>query len=291
MSNEKPLTLITGASGKTGSRVAAQLQKQGYPVRLAGRKLPSSTDSRGNHVYFDWYDPATYGAALKGINQIYLVVPQMDMNPEKVMVPFIQEAIWSGVKRFVLLGRASVDEEGPVFGKVHQALKKLAPEWAVLRPSYFMENFTEGPHRQTIAQFRKIYSATGEGRIGFVSADDIAAAAFHALTDTVPHNREHIITGPESLSYAEVALKASEILNQPIQHESLSEETLRNQMIQAGMPEEYATMLAGLDTHIREDGREAQVTDTVLRVTGKLPLSIEGLFSKQMMEYHSGEIS
>lgn len=284
MSNEKPFTLITGASGKTGSRVATQLQKQGYPVRMAGRKHPSSADFSGNTVYFDWYDPKTYGAALKGINHIYLVVPQMDMNPEKVIVPFIQEAIWNGVKRFVLLGSASVDEEGPIFGKVHQALKNLAPEWAVLRPSYFMENFTEGPHRQTIAQSHKIYSATGDGKIGFVSADDIAAVAFRALTDAVPHNTEHIITGPESLSYAEVAQKVSERLNQPIQHESLSEETLRNQMIQAGMPEDYATMLAGLDTYIREEGREDQVTDTVLRITGKLPLSIERLFSKQMME-------
>ena len=68
---------------RQGSRVATQLQNQGYPVRLAGRKLPSSTDSRGNDVYFDWYNPATYGAALKGINHIYLVVPQMDINQRR----------------------------------------------------------------------------------------------------------------------------------------------------------------------------------------------------------------
>ncbi|MNW62350.1 hypothetical protein D3C74_404740 [compost metagenome] len=53
-------------------------------------------------------------------------------------------------------------------------------------------------------------------------------------------------------------------------------------MIQAGMPEDYATMLAGLDTHIREEGREDQVTESVLRVTGNQPLSIARLFSKQM---------
>lgn len=281
MNNERPLTLITGASGKTGSRVVAQLQKHKYPVRLAGRKQFSSVDSRGDYVYFDWYDPGTYGAALKHVTQIYLVVPLMDMNPEKIMIPFIQEAIWSGVKRFVLLGSASVDEQGPIFGKVHQALKELAPEWAVLRPSYFMENFTEGPHRQTIADSGKIYSATGEGRVGFVSADDIAAVAFHTLTDAVPHNTDHIITGPDSLSYAEVAEAVSGLWNQPIQHESISEEILRNQMVEAGMPEEYATLLAGLDTFIKEQGSEDQVTDTVQRITGNPPLSIHSFFSAQ----------
>ena len=56
-------------------------------------------------------------------------------------------------------------------------------------------------------------------------------------------------------------------------------------MIQAGMPEDYATMLAGLDTHIR-GRREDQVTDTVLRVTGNPPLSMKRMFSKQMMEQH-----
>lgn len=60
------------------------------------------------------------------------------------MIPFIKEALWSGVKRFVLLGSASVDEDRPVFGKAHQSLKELAPEWTVLQSSYFMDKFTEG---------------------------------------------------------------------------------------------------------------------------------------------------
>ncbi|WP_458126653.1 NmrA family NAD(P)-binding protein [Paenibacillus sp. Z3-2] len=280
MINDKPLTLITGANGKTGSRVAAILQKQQYPVRLAGRTKASFSGSGDNYVYFDWYDSETYAPALKNVNQVYLVVPVMDMTPEDVMIPFIKEALWSGVKRFVLLGSASVDEDGPIFGKVHQYLKAHAPEWAVLQPSYFMENFTEGPHRETMKQFGKIYSAAGEGKIGFVSADDIAAVAFRALTDMVPHNTAHITTGPETLSYGQVADIISRMLDQSIQHESLSDDELRNSMIQAGMPEDYAKTLAGLDIFIREEGREDQVTDTVLRLTGNSPISISRLFNR-----------
>ncbi|KOY15120.1 oxidoreductase [Paenibacillus xylanivorans] len=282
MINNKPLTLITGANGKTGSRVAAMLQKQHYPVRLAGRKKPSSSDSADNYVYFDWYDSTTYGPALKNVDHVYLVVPVMDMNPEAVMIPFIKEALWSGVKRFVLLGSASVDEDGPIFGKVHQSLKELAPEWTVLQPSYFMENFTEGPHRETMKQFGKIYSAAGDGKIGFVSADDIAAVAFHALTDIVSHDTAHIITGPETLSYGEAAGMFSRLLDQSIQHESLSDEELRNSLIQAGMPQDYATTLAGLDVFIREEGREDQTTETVLKITGQNPVSLEQFFRQHM---------
>ncbi|PQP81468.1 ergot alkaloid biosynthesis protein [Paenibacillus sp. PCH8] len=276
--NNKPVTLVTGANGKTGSRVAAKLQAHQYPVRLAGRKQPIAADSGNDHVYFDWYDSETYGPALKNVDHVYLVVPVMDMNPEKVMIPFIKEALWSGVKRFVLLGSASVDEDGPIFGNVHQYLKEQAPEWTVLRPSYFMENFTEGPHRETMKQLGKIYSAAGEGKIGFVSADDIAAVAYHALTDVIPHNTAHLITGPETLSYGQVAAIISRVWNQSVEHESLSDEELRNSMIRAGMSEDYAVALAGLDRFIREEGREDQVTDTVLKVTGHSPVTLERMF-------------
>ncbi|MFS0869404.1 NmrA family NAD(P)-binding protein [Paenibacillus xylanilyticus] len=274
--NDKPLTLITGASGKTGSRVAALLQNQNYPVRLASRKKPASNYDE-HQVHFDWYDPSTYAAALKNVDNVYLVVPVLDMNPENVMIPFIKEALWGGAKRFVLLGSASVDENGPVFGKVHQALKELAPEWAVLQPSYFMENFTEGPHRITMEQHREIYSATGDGRVGFVSADDIAAVAFHALTDEVPHNTEHVITGPEALSYGQVANIFSRVMEQSIQHRSLSDEALTQSMVDAGMPGDYAALLAGLDRQIREEGSEDQTTDTVKKVTGRDPIALEQL--------------
>lgn len=282
MINDKPLTLITGANGKTGSRVAEMLQGQQYPVRLAGRTKPFYSGSGDNYVYFDWYDSATYASALKNVNHVYLVVPVMDMNPENVMIPFIKEALWGGVKRFVLLGSASIDENGPIFGKVHQYLKAHAPEWSVLQPSYFMENFTEGAHRETMKQLGKIYSATGDGKIGFVSAHDIAAVAFHALTDVVPHNTEHIITGPETLSYGQVSDIISRILGQSIQHESLSDDELRNRMIRAGMSEEYATALAGLDVPIREEGREDQTTDTVKKITGNSPISFEQFVQNHM---------
>ncbi|HEV2604757.1 MAG TPA: ergot alkaloid biosynthesis protein, partial [Microvirga sp.] len=62
----------------------------------------------------------------------------------------------------------------PMMGEVHAWLATNAPEWAVLRPSWFMQNFSEGPHGRTIREESAIYSATDTGRVGFISADDIA---------------------------------------------------------------------------------------------------------------------
>ncbi|WP_408894846.1 hypothetical protein [Paenibacillus taichungensis] len=88
MFNDKPLTLITGANGQPGSRVEAMLQRQHFRC-VWQEKKPASSDSADNYVYFDWYDSTTYGPALKNVDQVYLVVPVMDMHPEDVMIPFI----------------------------------------------------------------------------------------------------------------------------------------------------------------------------------------------------------
>ena len=59
---------------------------------------------------------------------------------------------------------------------------------------------------QEIKEGDNIITATGEGKIPFVSARDVAAVAAKALTDAKAHNTEHIILGPELLSYDDVSL-------------------------------------------------------------------------------------
>lgn len=265
--------LVTGGRGKTGSRIAKRLTDLGYAVRTADRGTPAS-GSTNDHVTFDWFDETTFEPALKNVDKIYVVGPLLVMDPSKIVVPFVERAVEAGVRRVVLLSSASVPEDGPVFGKVHQAIRQLVPEWAVLRPSYFMQNFVEGHHGAQINSDGVMITATGAGRIGFVDADDIAEVGVRALIDEQPHNTDHVITGPQSLSYAEVGDIIGAIAGRTIKHVSISTEELAAGMVKFGMPEDYAHFLAGLDEGIRLHGTEDQVTDTVERVTGRPPRSL-----------------
>ena len=74
--------------------------------------------------------------------------------------------------------------------------------------SPLIENFTEGWNFKTIKDEGKIYTACGDGRIPFVSAFDIAAVVFRALTDEKSHNTDHRILGPELMTYDQVCLIA-----------------------------------------------------------------------------------
>ncbi|MCQ4088645.1 NAD(P)H-binding protein [Saccharibacillus sp. JS10] len=266
--------LLTGGQGKTSSRIAQLAAKEGYLIRTAGRRAPENPIEHAEHVMFDWYDPSTYEPALSGIHAVYLVAPP-DLHPEKLMIPFIRQAIHMSVRRFVLLSSASVSANDPVFGPVHRYLQQHAPEWAVLRPSYFMQNFSEAVHAATIQASRQILTATGAGKVGFVDAENIAEVGFQALVRLEPFNEELIITGPHSLSYQEAAEIIGGVSGREVAFVSITEKELKESMVEVGLPQAYASFLANLDTRIRTEGIEDQVTDTVLRVTGKEPRSFE----------------
>ncbi|MDQ0045781.1 ergot alkaloid biosynthesis protein [Paenibacillus polymyxa] len=273
MMNKRKI-LITGGTGKTGIRIAKRLNQQGYSYTITMRNAEAITAPE-NQVHFNWYDSSTFLPALYNVERVYLVAPVGDPEPIKVMKPFIKMALEQGVRRFVFLSSASIPEEGPVFGPVHQLLKKLVPEWTVLRPSYFMQNFTEGQHVATISQQDLIISAAGQGKVGFVAAEDIAEVALRALIDEDAHNTEHMITGPDSLSYDDVSRMISEVTGRKVIHKSISDDELTRSWLAAGISKDYAEIMTGLDRKIREEGAEDLSTDTVMRVTGKAPVSFQ----------------
>jgi festuclavine dehydrogenase len=132
-----------------------------------------------------------------------------------------------------------------------------------------IENFSEQHHLTTIRDQSLIVTATGSGRLPFISVSDIAAVAFHALTDTVPHNTDHLLLGPELFSYSEVAALMSEKLGRRIEHVDITEQQLADGM-KAFLPAAYADMMAKLDTAIKE-GKEERLNGVVEGVTGGRP--------------------
>ncbi|MGW8398262.1 NAD(P)H-binding protein [Streptomyces lydicus] len=269
--NDRDTVLVTGATGTTGSRVVARLAALGHPVRAAARR--PAGPSGAHAVPFDWHDPATHAGALHGADRLYLVPPPGDPDPAAVMLPFLERARAAGARRAVLLSSSALPAGGPGVGRVHAALPGLFDAWTVLRPSWFMQNFTGGHlHAQDIRTHGVLTTATGTGRVGFVDADDIAAVAVRALTaEPALPGGDLVLTGPQALTYDEVAAVVTEVTGRPVRHRAIGHEELRDRLA-AGMPAEFAALLAGLDRAIA-DGAEDRVTDTVERLTGRPPRS------------------
>ncbi|MEU7188737.1 NAD(P)H-binding protein [Streptomyces sp. NPDC045369] len=263
--------LLTGATGTTGSRLVARLTALGCEVRAASRRATPMDGARP--VRFDWYDPATHAEALRGADGLHLVPPVGDRDPAAVVLPFLDRARAAGVRRVVLLSSSAIDRGGPAVGRVHDALPGLFDEWAVLRPSWFMQNFGgDHVHARSIREDGVIATATGDGRVGFVDAADIAAVAAHALTDRSAPCTDLVITGPEALSYDTVAAVLTRVTGRTVIHRRLGHEQFHDRLTAAGVPGEFATLLADLDRSVAE-GSEDRTTDTVERVTGRPPRS------------------
>ncbi|MCF3180192.1 NAD(P)H-binding protein [Streptomyces polychromogenes] len=259
-------TLVTGATGTTGSRTCAQLTAAGHAAKAASRGATPVPGAEA--VAFDWYDAATHDAALDGVDRVYVVPPVGDPDPAAVVLPFLRRARAAGVRRAVLLSASSVPQGGPAVGQVHEALPGIFDEWAVLRPSWFMQNFTgDHMHAHSIRTEGVIRTATGTGRVGFVDAEDIAAVAARTLTGLRAPNTDLVLTGPETLGYDDVATVVAEVTGRPVVHRSLPRDELTSRLA-ALMPERFATLLADMDEAIAE-GAEDRVTDTVRSVTGR----------------------
>jgi uncharacterized protein YbjT (DUF2867 family) len=73
-------TLITCGTGKTGRRVADQLEARGRPVRVG---------SRSGNPPFDWNDPTTWPAALDGVGSVYVTYCRISLSraPQRRSMP------------------------------------------------------------------------------------------------------------------------------------------------------------------------------------------------------------
>jgi uncharacterized protein YbjT (DUF2867 family) len=255
--------LVIGATGTTGSRVVDFLRSRDVPTRSATR-----TPRSAGQVRFDWTDRETHAPALRGTSAVYLVAPIGEIDPVPLVEPFLAEALRQGTWRVVLLSSSALAEGDSPLGEVHALVRAAMPEWTVLRPSWFMQNFTGDHPVGSGVRTGEIVSATGDARVAFVDAGDIAAVAGHALTDEVPHDTEHVLTGPEAVSYAEAAEIIGTWTGKPVRHRALSTEEHTRHLAESGLPVEFAAFLAALDEDVR-GGSEDRVTDAVERVTGR----------------------
>ena len=76
--------------------------------------------------------------------------------------------------------------------------------WTILRPNFFMENFSSGIFAAMIKDQGGIFLAGGDGRTSFISTSDIAEVAA-VVFESGGRGSVFNLTGPEALDHTEVA--------------------------------------------------------------------------------------
>ena len=264
-STSKDQTLVLGATGKTGSRVAERLSAHGASVRTAAR---SGADAR-----FDWDDRATWEQALRGATRLYLVPPTLRIDFAGQVGRFLDQAERAGVGHVTYLSAFGM-EHAPAQVALRAVELDLAARPSltstVIRPAWFMEDFSETFLRPVNDE---IAVPAGAGAEAYVSVEDIAAVAAVTLTDPGRHaGRAYAPTGPQALTMAEAAGLISGAVGRIISYRDTDREEWIAAMVDAGVPAEYADVLRPL-TVTMASGNGARPNGDVLDVTGAAPIT------------------
>ncbi|MER6448238.1 NmrA family NAD(P)-binding protein [Streptomyces venezuelae] len=256
----KPI-LVLGSTGRTGSRVAAQLRQRGHEVRGASRKGP---------VAFDWTDENTWEQTLAGAGAAYLVDSQLP-DAAASMRSFAELAVASGVERLVLLSaRDWVVPQGEEKLPCERAVRESGARWTILKPSWFFQNFSEDPFLHGQIQNGELVMSAGDGVEPFIDAEDIAEVAVAALTEEGHGGQAYELSGPRLLSLDSVVGEISRATGRVVTYRPLPADEFAAYAVAQHVPEEFAGLLNLLYGWIAE-GRFATLADGVQRVLGREP--------------------
>ncbi len=267
---------VTGASGTVSSEVIRQLESAKAPFRAAyfSNKKAEAARARGiEAVIIDYNRPETLRAAFQGCDKLFLLGPNA-LNQSELERNAVEAAkAAGGVRHIVKQSVMGAVEESYSLAKVHRPVEKAIESsglaWTFLRPNSFMQNAVTFMGK-TIRAESAFYSASGEAKIGHVDVRDIAAVAVSVLTGPNYEGRAYTISGPEALTYDELASELSNVLGRSISHINLSPSDLKNGMLVEGMPEELADRMLDLERYFRED-QASRITDDIRQVTGRDP--------------------
>jgi uncharacterized protein YbjT (DUF2867 family) len=260
MPNTSPISpvLVTGATGKTGTRLTRGLEARGVAVRAA---------SRSGAVPFDWDDRSTWGPALEGAAGLSIAyAPDIAVpGAPEIVEALAADAVAAGVQRIVLLsGRGEEEAE-----RAERLVQAVAPQATVVRAAFFMQNFSESVFLESILD-GELALPVGDVPEPFVDAEDVAAAMLAALTEEGHEGRLHEVTGPRMLTFAQAVAEIGAAAGREVAYVTVPAADYRAALDGAGLPAEVADLLMYLFAEVL-DGRNASLADGVREATGRAP--------------------
>lgn len=256
---EPPITVL-GATGTTGSRVAERLRRGGRRVTAVSRRSDPP---------FDWNDSETWPTVLRDTAAVYLVPPEAPATVDA----FVDAAVSAGVRRIVLLSARGPDQSGDAHLLDAEAAVTRAPQWTVVRPAWFDQNFSEGFFRPAL-DAGELRLPVGHGREPFVDVGDIADVAVAALTDDRHHGQVYELSGPATLSFADAVDHLATATGRSLRFVPVDPDEYAAEQASSGAPAPVVTTLTNLFAAIR-NGSNDHTSDGVHAALGRPPTSFQ----------------
>lgn len=279
--------LVIGGRSKIGSALIEELLVAGETVRALVREGESETafPDGVSTVVGDLGDRGSLANAIEGVEKVFLL-----SSAHRSAVTWHENAIDAARDAGVqLLVRSSIlGAGGPTdaefiasHAQIDAYLASSGVPHVILRPNLFLQNVPES-NIPAIGPDGNLYLDAGDARISMVDTRDVAAVAAVVLTEPGHASQTYDVTGPEALSYTDVAAALTQSLAREVRYVDVPDDAVRQALAGYGLDAWLIEALIGLYQDYRRsgvDGYAARVTDTVQRLTGRAPRTLAGLLS------------
>ncbi|MFP4407022.1 MAG: NmrA family NAD(P)-binding protein [Spirochaetaceae bacterium] len=268
--------LVTGATGNVGEATVRALLKAGRRVRGGVRdpqRLISRFDEAGErleaqHLDFDGSEPDP--SLFNDVSALLLVRPPQVGDVETLMFPFLRAAKRAGVVRVVLLSLLGAQWLPFVpHRKLEKEIRRLGFEYTYMRAGFFMQNL-EDVFAHFIRDEGELPVPAGRSVTSFVDARDLGEAAAQLLLADARPPKEVELTGPEAMSYADVARVLTDTLGRNVEYTAPKRLRFEERARAAGWDEAYVTVVSRLFITVRL-GMARKVTEDLERILGRPP--------------------
>ncbi|ASP83059.1 NAD(P)H-binding protein [Sinorhizobium meliloti] len=227
--------LVLAANGQTGRRLVEVLRGRPNVAVIAASRRPRGSDERA----FDWTDPGTW-RAVDDVDSLYLVKPNAYGAVQDVAR--VVEAFLSGarnVRRVVLLSEIAAETRSEHLDerRVERVVEKSGVDWTILRPHWFMQNFSEPDYYlSNLRDDGEIKVPTNGWPTSFVDTLDVAEVAAAALLELGHVGRSYTLTGPSAHTWHDAVRMISEVSGREMRYVDISTEEHLGRSVFSDLP-------------------------------------------------------
>lgn len=272
--------LVTGATGSIGTQLVKKLaRKEGITVRAFVRdaKKAAPLEKAGAEIaigHFD--DPGSIRTAMKNADTVILIAPAGPHAAEQ-NANVIKIAKESSVTKVVRISALRASTDGPtentrLHARSDDELKAAGLKYVILRPNYFMQNLFM--LLGSINKESALYAGFGDASFGMIDLRDVVDCAALAAVSKRFDDQIIELSGPESVSFHEVARVLSDVAGRTIRYVPVAPERVKESMLRAGLDEWISTLMRDYSQAF-SGGWGDYVTENVEQMTGHKPRSVE----------------
>jgi uncharacterized protein YbjT (DUF2867 family) len=217
------MILLTGATGKTGGAAAKHLAEAGVRARVItrGAARGEALAALGHErAIGDVADGAFLKQAMQGVTRAFLLLPNTEPQG-RMEAAFTDAAKAAGVRQIVKL--SSIEAHPGIGARVpemHAAseayIKASGVPWTMVKPNFFMQTLLAAA--AGVKARGELSMPMGSAKISMVDCRDVGAVVAKTLLEQGHEGQSYKLTGPESVSLADVAARMSALFGKPVRY-------------------------------------------------------------------------